>query len=271
MFETIKKAANGVAKTGLIDSVFCNVHTTTDYGKFKILKGNRKINLHNFRRIKQSMREEQLVSIITVNERFEIIDGQHRYEACKELGLPVYYIVCKGYGLSEVQVLNTNMTNWTKKEYLNAYCDLGYPEYLKFREFMKSYPDFTIMSCCALLFNTAQSGSTAASGNEKGKKFRTRNKVFENGKLKIYDWNLAVRSADKIMMIKPLYNGFARQNFVLAMMSVFSNKNFNHSEFIGKLAYQSTKLVDCTTVGQYKTLIEVIYNHKKKDKINLRF
>ena len=56
---------------------------------FKKIKGNRIVNKSNLNAIITSMEQQQLVSPIMINEKFEIIDGQHRFEACKELGLPV--------------------------------------------------------------------------------------------------------------------------------------------------------------------------------------
>ena len=44
------------------------------------------------------MTEKLLMCPIIVNENYEIIDGQHRYSASKELGLPIRYIVGEGYG-----------------------------------------------------------------------------------------------------------------------------------------------------------------------------
>lgn len=34
-----------------------------------------------------------MYSPIIVSEDFRIIDGQHRFEACKELGFPIYFLV----------------------------------------------------------------------------------------------------------------------------------------------------------------------------------
>ena len=45
------------------------------------------------------MKKKYLVSPILVNEKMEVIDGQHRLQAQKELNLPTYYIKNKGYDL----------------------------------------------------------------------------------------------------------------------------------------------------------------------------
>lgn len=238
----------------------CTVYSTTDYSIFKTLKGNRKINLHNLNRIKNSMSYNQLISPIIVNEKGQIIDGQHRYEAQKELELPVYYMKIDGYGLPEVQILNTNSSNWTKKEYLESYCERGFKHYLKLKEFMSLYPQYTLQNCIALL-----------SDDEAMKIEGTKVKVFEEGQFKIKDWEFAIDSAEKLMMVKPFYEGYKRRSFVGAMIKMFSNKKYNHADFIGKLRYKSVELQDCTNMTQYTILIEEIYNYRRVNKINLRY
>ena len=76
--------------------VYTSVMKTTNYDMFKFMEGNRQTNSSNLNQIIESMKEKQLIIPITVNEKFEIIDGQHRFKACKYLGLPVYFIIEKG-------------------------------------------------------------------------------------------------------------------------------------------------------------------------------
>ena len=85
------------------------------------------------------------------------------------------------------------------------------------------------------------------------------------------DYNEAKRKAEKIMMIEPYYKGYLRRSFILALVGMFKNENFEFTEFIAKLKQQPTTLQDCTNVSQYKSLIEEIYNYRRREKINLRF
>lgn len=69
------------------------IQKTTDYKLFKKLDGNRDVKKTNA--LVKSIREFDLTmySPIIVSVDFRIIDGQHRFAACRELGLPIYYIV----------------------------------------------------------------------------------------------------------------------------------------------------------------------------------
>ena len=84
------------------------VMETMDYSLFSKFNGNRDVNKLHVNRIAKSMSEQFLIKPIDVNEKHEVIDGQHRLEACKETGNPLYYIVQKGWGLQEAHRLNAN-------------------------------------------------------------------------------------------------------------------------------------------------------------------
>ena len=236
------------------------VHTTKDYSLFKTLNGNRDVNQLHLTRLKESMKKNHLTTIIMVNENFEIIDGQHRFLISQELKLPINYIISKNYGLNEVQILNAHMKNWTIVDYVNGYCDLGFKDYEIYRKFINEY-GFTNHVALVLLSGESIRGTSEVSITTK----------FKEGKFKINDLNNSKKMADKIMMIEPYYKGFLRRSFIYALKGMFKNENFEFTEFLAKLKQQPTTLQDCTNVLQYKSLIEEIYNYRRREKINLRF
>ena len=65
-------------------------YETKNYDQFKTLEGNRSIDQKNVNNIEQNMREHGVLpTVIIVNEKMEVIDGQHRIEALKRLHEPV--------------------------------------------------------------------------------------------------------------------------------------------------------------------------------------
>ena len=251
------------------------VKRTNDYSIFKCLYGNRDVNKQHVHRLQKSFEKVYLRSPILVNEKYEIIDGQHRFEAAKQMELPINFIVCENYGLKEVQLLNANMKNWTKKDYLDSYSEQGYPEYLKFRDFMHQYPDFSLPVCQMLLSNTTRGGDlgkkskTLKSETNKGGDYTSR--TFINGDFKISDYNTAILLAEKLLSIKPFYRGYNRGGFVKSMITIFKHKHYTHSRFLNKLSINPTGLKDCANVNQYKILIEDIYNYRSSHKVSLRY
>lgn len=236
------------------------VHTTKDYSLFKTLNGNRDVNHIHLSRLKDSMNKKHLTTIIMVNEKFEIIDGQHRFLISQELNLPINYIISKNYGLNEVQILNANMKNWQTVDYVNGYCDLGFKDYIIYRDFVNKY-DFQGQVAVLLL-----SGEEAYGNGKENPATR-----FKEGKFKVKDLDNANKMAEKIMMIEPYYKGYLRRSFVFALIGMFKNENFEFTEFIAKLKQQPTTMQDCTSRTQYKVLIEEIYNYRRREKVNLRF
>jgi hypothetical protein len=234
------------------------VHTTTDYGRFTSIDGNRNLNLLHLQRLKKSIQENYLFTIIIVNEKFEIIDGQHRFEAVKVFGLPLHYIICEGYGLEQVQILNANSKTWNADDYLEGYVKLGKSDYMRYKQFKDKY-DFPHKCCMSLL-----RGHTAdASGSLV--------KQFYNGKFQIGSYKRAVEIAEAILLIAPFYEGYKRICFIMAMTQVLNKAQFELTEFIAKLRTQPSVLFDCQTTAQYVSLIEEIYNYRRRDKVNLRY
>jgi hypothetical protein len=232
-----------------------HVHTTTDYFLFKPLDGNRTKNLNHINRLKKSMSEQYLFTVIIVNENYEIIDGQHRFDVIEELKLPLHYVVCKGYGLEEVHRLNQLSKNWNADDYMNGYCELGYKDYLQYRDFKNKY-QVGHNECMLLLSGTHTNKNTG---------------FFNTGMLKVKSVKDAEKIIEKIFLLEPYYDGYKRRTFVYTMYKLLNNPNFEFTEFIQKLKIQPTALQHCTEVDQYVALIEEIYNYKRRDKVNLRF
>lgn len=230
---------------------------TNDYDMFQTIEGNREVNKLHVKRLKDSISEKYITVPIIVNEKNQIIDGQHRFQSAKELEKPVYYIKVNGLGLKDVHRLNTNTKNWTADAYLDGYCRLGFQDYIMYREFKNKY-GFGHNETNAILSNKQRMGGS-------------KNQAFKDGVFHIVDYNQAVKNAEKITMVKQYYDGYRRRAFVYAMLDLFQNPNYNHAEFLNKLSFQSRSLVDCTDVQQYLTLIEEIYNYKRNKQNRVYF
>ena len=228
LVQAIAAAVKAAKPTSETDTIVSVIHETYDYGKFGFLDSNRPTNRPHVIRLKESMDEEYLISPITVNENFWIIDGQHRFEAAKEKGLPVRYIVAEGYGSDQMKRFNVNSSNWGKKEYLHHYVAEKHPEYLKFKLFMETYPDFSLTTALSIV-----NGSTVhTERNIEGKRVLT--KDFDRGLLQIKDYNHAVKTAESLMQIKPYYENYNMQSFVNVIRILLKDDNYNHSRMVQK-------------------------------------
>lgn len=245
------------------------VITTTDYNIFNHVYGNRNINKLHVKRLSESFKEKYLVSPIIVNEKYQIIDGQHRFLAAKELGLPIRYLMVNGYGLREVQILNVNSKNWLKRDYLNAYCDLGYDAYLKMKTFMLDFPDFGILGAEILLTKNTKGANNTEFEMFEGKK-RGRDS-FQEGNLVIRDLDLAYAWAKRIMQIKPFFAYYNHVPFIAAMIMLFKNKNYDHNLMMHKIDKHNHLLKHQKDQVEYVKHLEEIYNYRNQTKVSLRY
>jgi hypothetical protein len=235
------------------------IHTTKDYGQFKRLSGNRSVNKLHVDRIKKSMSTNYLFTAILVNGNFEILDGQHRFEAIKELNLPLNYIVVDQTidPLQYVQTINQNVRAWSADSFEQAYCELGYDHYIKYRQFKKKY-GFGHNECMAILTGANTSGSHVFN-------------LFKSGSFKITHLKDAEEIANMICSLKDLYDGYKRRSFIFAILQLLDKKDFIFDEFRQKLSLNPSALKHCSEASQYIALIEDIYNYRRRTKVNLRY
>lgn len=226
------------------------VQKTNDYNKFKTKQGNRDLNQLHLKRLKSSVQEMDLLHAnpILVNERFEIIDGQHRFNVCVELGKPIYYIVVKGLGLREIQVLNANSKNWKLEDYIDGYCSMGKVDYCELKKYVES-TSLGIMVLVSLFCGSDNSDHL--------------NKL-KNGELKITHKNRGLIVLQWVKDWEKHYAGFSRRSFVLALSQLYSVKGYSHEKMMQKIKYQSAKLVDSLNTKTYLALLEEIYNYKER-------
>lgn len=233
------------------------VHETTEYDAFKRLAGNRIVDTIHVNRLKKKMMRKDLKVPIIINSKAEIIDGQHRLEARRQLKLPVYYTVNSQMKIEDAQMANATTKNWSLDDYLHTYTELNFSHYKRYQEFKKKYGfGHTITS--VLLSDGIVAGQLGYD-------------EFTEGAFIVKNLKQGEEWAEKLIQIKPYYKGYGRRSFVLAMIKLFRNTEYNHDEFIKKLSYQSTKLVDCTGIPGYLRIIEDIYNYKRNTNDKVRF
>ena len=244
------------------DRKAATVYETYDYGKFKIMeKGNRDID--HWKKIERQMAERFLFTVIIVNEKFEIIDGQNRFLACKSLGKPIRYIIMDGYGLDEVRTYNMEARNWQKRDFIKSYAEEGKPEYKKMMEFQRRYPDFPASVAEIILRLTLTSDSSEKNRNDF--------KSIQRGLFIIKDFERSCQIADMIMAYKPYCNQTApiyrRREFVSAIIKLSRLEDFDNQAVIRKIQMNPRAFVPCVSSSEYIRMIEEIVNFKSRNKI----
>ena len=131
------------------------VYLETDLSVFKTLDGNRSVEPARVDKIVRSIQKVGFVpSPIVVNECMEVIDGQGRLEACKQLNLPIPYIKIPNIGIDECLSMNINQVNWSTIDYVNSWAERGNENYIKLRDFLGTC-DFPLQIGIWLMFQSA--------------------------------------------------------------------------------------------------------------------
>lgn len=113
------------------------VLSTTNYNIFGSVVGNRRLIPSHVRSLERAVEEDNLLHAnpIIVDEEMRVIDGQHRLEVAKRLGVPIFYIVTR-VDSGVIPQINTARRNWTTKDYINYCAELGVQDYKALRTIM---------------------------------------------------------------------------------------------------------------------------------------
>jgi hypothetical protein len=235
----------------------CEVYQTHKYSLFRYLEGNRGLDLINLHRVKESIKEEYLVNPIIINEKWEIIEGQHRFEAVKELNLPVYFIQIPGYGIKQTYKLNTIGKKWDALSFADSYAKMGNPHYQVFLQFREKYK-FDTRGLMAIL-----------SGGNSGKWGKHLEK-FGKGEFVVEDEEAAHEMARKILDYEPYYpGGIHRRSFIAAIIKLMSHKLYNHSQMLEKLEKRPYPIYHFPNTSQYlEVLVKTFNYHRHGEKIS---
>lgn len=112
---------------------------TTDYSIFKKCEVNRELDHANLNRVLASIRARNMLNLrpILVNKNMEIIDGQHRLEVARKLGVEIYYQIDQEASEEDIIMLNANQARWQLADYINFYAKKGKESYVRFQNFCK--------------------------------------------------------------------------------------------------------------------------------------
>lgn len=94
---------------------------TKDYSLFSFLDNNRSVKRSHVENLKKKIKETDMTMCypIMVDADMRIIDGQHRFYACKELGLPIYYVVKNDVDPEQAMItLNQTSKKWEMMDWL---------------------------------------------------------------------------------------------------------------------------------------------------------
>lgn len=239
-----------------------NVMKTNDYSRFKFRDDNRnQIDKNHVKNLINSIKQQNLLHLnpIIVNKDFEVINGQHRLLAAKELNLPIYYVV-EDLECSAIPLLNISKS-WSSLDYLNYYAKQGYDNYILLQRFMQKY-ELKINTVFALLTKQATKGNFYES-------FRTGLFKYNDSELEGVMENIRI-TQDCIRKITGYQPYLRSARFCSALTVVFKDPNFNITKWVNNIHRNIDKIGPRANTKQYLMLFQDVYNWKCiSNKINV--
>jgi hypothetical protein len=185
-----------------------------------------------------------------VNEDYLIIDGQHRYIACKKLKLPVYFVIVPNFSLRQVAEINNNTSKWKTKDFMNCYidADINRADYKILEQVTNEYK-INISVCINLLMF----GKVGAGGMSE---------QFRNGEFKVNfeaHTTLLLNMAREFEKFKADWKSRA---FIQAIEKLAASEKYDNDMVLKKLEKCSLIVEHQSSCKEYLVHIEELYNYK---------
>lgn len=233
------------------------IQQTLDYSIFKILGFNRDKRKRQVETIKKAIQAENLLSFhpIIVNERMEVIDGQHRLEAAMQLGLPIFYVQGQ-VSYDHILISNLIQKRMSLEDAVKFYALKDNIEsYLLFRQYLQ---DLKIgpKALMGLFFGTV---SVPMIQFMKSGRFKMpENKDFVQRIVRDFSKFLEFIVDKKIRPVSM----FTSPSFTVGYRNLVLIPQFNESIFFSKLSQKWFDLKPQLNASEWTRLLISIYNWK---------
>lgn len=238
------------------------IESTIDYSMFKQVGFNKEKNKRHIWKLKNAIQKENLLHLhpILINNLCEIIDGQHRFEAAKELGLPVFYIKSD---ISYDHILTSNyiQNGISLIDVIKFYSTKDkIPSYIKLYHYLKSM-EVNPKCFFGLIF-----GGTSRSILEfiKSGKFQFPSDMQTMERL-IDSYN-SFKEFVKSKRITP-FSMFTTSNFSIGYRNMVLSSGFNEQIFLSKLEQRWFDLKPQINSKEWTRQMIGIYNWKNHNPI----
>jgi len=230
------------------------IYETKDYELFSFVTGNRPLSNYLIKSIitayKNGINLFQYNPIL-IDKDYKIYDGQHRFSACKQLGISIYYIKIEPLDIPKLVMLNNAKLKWNIESFTNSFVQLGFKDYEIVQDFSKRH-DFGISLAAEVL----------------KQKQPHMNLEYNAGLYKIK----SIAEAEKIALWSKELNKHDKRLrarvVVRALISLSYNTLFDFKRFINKIKSQKEPIKIMSCVNDQLRYFELIYNWNIKDKEN---
>jgi hypothetical protein len=240
----------------------CVIYSIKRYDMFTNLDSNRNISTAHVNSIVQSMEKHGvLFTILYVNEKLQVIDGQHRLRALEIKKGVVNFIVRPKWGPDETTTLNATSEKWKLDDFTGSYAARDYEPYQRMK------------------YLTEMSGiSTSKIVKVFGDRSRYAGNKYKDGEFTLSQSksNMMASRLAKMIQMKPYHPGWQSYNCMRSMDILMSHTEFDFGQLLIKLSkFPDETLLNSTTLGSVNAyldkFIKVYNHHSRSGKFRLRF
>jgi hypothetical protein len=240
------------------------IEVTTDYSIFKKHESNRPIDEANLKRIIFSVKTNNMLALrpILVDQDMRVLDGQHRLEAAKKLGVAIYYQVNQAAQSADIILLNANQKGWNLMQYVNFYAQEGNKEYIKIIEFcnkrnIKTNDYFYMLRRL---------------GGNLSKKIKTGTYIHDNT-INEVAFDQCMFHLDEVLNTIRKYRldncDFINKSFFKSgLMAFLITKDIDMDIFLKKIITKVNAVRRCVNIGEYMQMFVDIYNWRNANPID---
>lgn len=226
--------------------------STRQYSKFKLLSTNREVNMSHVRSLMKEFEDFgniTQVSPVLVTPRMEVIDGQHRLEAAKQLGLPVFYKAIEHLTIKDARRMNIAQKSWRSQDYLMSYVNEGKKAYHKLLMLVEEYGDY------GFGYTTLQLYALGSYYGAKGY-----NAMFRGGDFPDFDLGEARQRLDMLAELTDLAPDFKIKSLAVAILDIMSSEHYDHQRMVRKVSRNKGEVRAYANVVDNKRMLENLYN-----------
>jgi hypothetical protein len=225
------------------------IQSTNQYQLFGNISSNREVDKKHVKRLAIAISENNLLHLnpIIVNADMQVIDGQHRLQAAKMLGLPIYYVQDSNVSKGQIAALNTNQKNWATMDYVNFWTVEKSPGFKELAKFINR-SKLPVSAAVNLL---AEDTAGAL-------------KYMREGSVDISNMEMANEIIDFLHQIAEQYgyDWFLCGGVAGALRKMWEHPEFSAEKLAEKIAIQPRAVVPCTSNKKYLEMLAEVYNFK---------
>ncbi|MBR0541455.1 MAG: ParB N-terminal domain-containing protein [Clostridia bacterium] len=230
------------------------IGSTLDYRRFNLLNSNKAIKQRNVEKLIKSFQLTKGMSKskpIICDSDFNVIDGQHRLEACKRMGIPVHYIITDDK-VETIPIYNAFQEKWGMDDYARYYANRGNENYQRIID-LRNKAGISLSGCIECVID-----STSRQFNDNFKEGRF---IFDGEIDKMLEYISKVIELCQVITGKRVI----KRKISRAVRFLEKTETFNLDELIEKLKKYPGKIRTFGSSDEYIEFFVDMFNFRRRE------